>query len=114
LLPRTITLSDGQVMPNLGLGTVHLDSEQLIYDSIVTGGYRLFDCATCYKNEEVVGAAIARAISEGHVTREDLFIVTKVWMDNFNDPEAALRLSLEKLQCGYADLYMIHWPAGYF
>ena len=79
MVPRTISLSSGQEMPTLGLGTVYLDSVELIYDSIVTGGYRLFDCATRYKNEEVVGAAIARAISEGHVKREDLFIVTKVW-----------------------------------
>lgn len=81
-------------MPTLGLGTVYLKSAQLIYDSIVTGGYRLFDAATCYKNEEIVGEAIERAINEGHVTREDIFVVTKLWPGDFNNPEAALRLSL--------------------
>lgn len=55
-----------------------------------------------------------RAISEGHVRREDLFVVTKIWMSDFKDPAAALRLSLQKLQTDYVDLYLIHWPAGFF
>ena len=101
-------------MPTLGLGTVYLTESQLIYDSIVTGGYRLFDCATIYKNEEIIGEAIERAISEGHVKREDLYIVTKLWPSDFNNPEAALRLSLQKLRIEYVDLYMIHWPSGFF
>ncbi len=86
----------------------------MIYEAIVNGGYRLLDCATLYANEEIVGQAMERAISEGHVKREDLFVVTKVWMDCFHDPEAALRLSLQKLKTDYADLYLIHWPAGFF
>ena len=105
-------------MPTLGLGTYSLTDPnkhvQLIYDAIVSGGYRLLDCATYYANEEIVGEAVSRAISEGHVTREDLFIVTKVWMTDFHDPEAALRLSLQKLGTPYVDLYLIHWPAGFF
>lgn len=73
----------------------------------------MLDCATMYKNEELVGEAVERAISEGHVTREEIFIVTKLWMTDFHDPEAALRLSLQKLRTSYVDLYLIHWPAGF-
>mmetsp|Transcript_41531 Transcript_41531/g.54678 ORF Transcript_41531/g.54678 Transcript_41531/m.54678 type:complete len:138 (+) Transcript_41531:70-483(+) len=101
-------------MPNVGLGTYSLTDVQTIYDSIVTGGYRMFDCATMYKNEELVGEAIERAINDGHVRREEIFIVTKLWMTDFHDPEAAMRLSLEKLRTSYVDLYLIHWPAGFF
>lgn len=86
----------------------------MIYDAIVKSGYRFIDCATRYGNEELVGSAIKRAINEGVVCREDLFVVTKLWMTDFKDPEAALRLSLQKLQIEYADCYLIHWPAGFF
>lgn len=117
-VPRTVTLSSGQVMPTLGLGTYSLtDPEkhsQVIYDSIVKSGYRLLDCATCYKNEALVGESLKRAISDGSVAREDMFVVTKLWMTDFKDPETALRTSLAKLQLEYVDLYLIHWPAGFF
>ena len=87
---------------------------QLIYDAIVTGGYRMIDTATYYDNEAIVGDAIQRAINDGHVTRGDIFIVTKLWMTDFHDPEAAIRLSLQKLKTDYVDLYLIHWPTGFF
>lgn len=86
----------------------------MIYDAIVQYGYRFLDCATMYKNEELVGQAITRAISEGGIARDDLFVVTKLWMTDFHDPEAALRTSLAKLQLTHVDCYLIHWPAGYF
>ena len=68
-----------------------------MYDAIVQCGYRFLDCATMYKNEELVGQAMQRSFSEGGLVREDLFIVTKLWMTDFKDPEAALRTSLAKL-----------------
>lgn len=77
-------------------------------------GYRLLDCAAIYTNEALVGEAISRVISEEKVKREELFVVTKLWMDSFKDPEAALRASMEKLQVSYVDCYMVHWPAGFF
>ena len=105
-------------MPTLGLGTAQLKDPaklpQVIYEAIVNGGYRFLDCATFYENEELVGQAIQRVITEGHVTREELFIVSKVWPNDFKDPAAALRLSLQKMQTDYVDLYLIHWPAGFF
>ena len=117
-LSRTVTLSTGQSMPTLGLGTYCLTDEskhpQVIYDAIVQCGYRLLDCATFYANEALVGQALKRAITDGAVRREDMFVVTKLWMNDFKDPETALRTSLEKLQLEYVDCYMIHWPAGFF
>ena len=105
-------------MPTLGLGTFSLkDPEkhpQVIYDAIVTSGYRLLDCATRYANEEIVGQSLKRALTEGAVAREDMFVVTKLWMSDFKDPEAALRTSLAKLKVEYVDLYLIHWPAGFW
>ena len=58
----------------------------------MTGKYRLLDTASRYRNEEIVGEAIERAISEGHVRREDLFVITKLGMHEFHNPEAAIRL----------------------
>jgi len=89
-------------MPTIGLGTYQLtDSERhpdIMHKAIVESGYRFLDCATKYANEELVGQAIQRAtITDGSVQRKDLFIVTKLWMTDFKDPEAALRASLAKL-----------------
>ena len=88
-------------MPAVGLGTYNLtDTErhpQVIYRAITESGYRFLDCATMYQNEELVGEAVKKAITEGVVSRQDLFIVTKLWVTDFKDPEAALRTSLTKL-----------------
>jgi len=117
-LPRTVTLSTGQIVSTLGLGTYALKDEtkhpQVIYDAIVQCGYRFLDCAKIYNNEALVGQALTRAITEGGVSREDMFVVTKLWMGDFKNPEAALRASLENLQLEYIDCYMIHWPAGFW
>ena len=105
-------------MPTLGLGTFSLKdgdkTSQLVYEAIVNGGYRHIDCAAMYSNEELIGQGINRAISEGKVTRDELFIFTKLWMTDFKDPAAALQTSLQKLSLEYVDLYLIHWPAGFF
>ena len=71
-------------------------------------GYRMFDCASFYKNEELVGAEL----KDCGVERKDLFIISKVWVDEVEDCEAAVRRSLAKLQTDYLDLYMIHWPVA--
>ena len=66
-----------------------------------------------YDNEEVVGKGCANAIEKGVVKRSDLFITTKIWHFDYDNPEKALRLSLKKLQMDYVDLYLIHWPNNY-
>ena len=101
-------------MPVLGFGTSQIKETEPIYTAIVKAGYRHIDTATRYANEEYVGEAIEKAIAEGAVKREDLFITTKLWHSDYSDPEAALKLSLQKLKLDYVDLYLIHWPNNFF
>lgn len=78
-------------------------------------GYRHFDTARLYENEEEVGGAIAEKIKEGAVKREEIFIVTKLWNTD-HEPEkveAACRRSCEKLGLGYIDLYLMHYPVAF-
>ena len=98
--------------PVIGLGTCNIKNvEEVVYQSI-KDGTRLIDTASKYKNEEEVGKGIKRAIEENIVKREDLFIVTKCWIEEKNDPEKALDNSLKRLQLSYVDLYLDHWPCG--
>ena len=98
--------------PIIGLGTCNIKNvEEVVYQSI-KDGTRLIDTASKYKNEEEVGKGIKRAIEENIVKREDLFIVTKCWIEEKNDPEKALDNSLKRLQLNYVDLYLDHWPCG--
>ena len=69
-------------------------------------GYRHFDTAAFYENEEIVGAAIR----DSGIKREDLFITTKLWNDRHHEVEKAFDESLERLGCGYVDMYLLHWP----
>ena len=73
-------------------------------------GYRLIDTASRYKNEEAVGEGIKQALESGKVKRDDLFVVTKVWIDEVEDVEGACRRSLARLGLDQVDLYLLHWP----
>jgi len=87
------------------------DCERVVMEAI-KAGYRHFDCAADYGNEEAVGAGIRAAIEAGLVTREDLWITSKLW-NTFHHPdhvEAACRKSLSDLGLDYLDLYLIHFP----
>lgn len=107
-----ITLSNGVEMPLLGYG-VYLVSpeecERCVLDAISTG-YRLIDTAQAYYNEEGVGAAIAKC----GVPRGELFVVTKVWVTNAGEENAARSIdeSLRKLRTDYIDLLLVHQPYG--
>jgi len=119
---KTVTqlkLSDGTFMPQAAMGTFHSDNEDLkeiMEDVIVEAiriGYRHIDCATAYQNEEVVGRALKRAISEGLVVREDLYVLSKLWNKDMVSPEdviPAFEESLKKLGLDYLDMYVVHWP----
>ena len=99
-------------IPNIGIGTSNMKNiEEVVYQSI-KDGVRLIDTASMYKNEFEVGKAINKAIEDGIVKREDLFIVTKFWLHEKEDPEKALKASLERLNLKYVDLYLDHWPSG--
>lgn len=106
--PTVIKLQDGNVMPQLGLGVWQASNEEVItaIQKALEVGYRSFDTAAAYKNEEGVGKALKNA----SVNREELFITTKLWNDDHNRPREALLDSLKKLQLDYIDLYLMHWP----
>ncbi|KAL1934073.1 hypothetical protein VTP01DRAFT_6255 [Rhizomucor pusillus] len=104
----------GDKMPKVGFGCWKVeqnDAEQIIYDAI-KAGYRLFDGACDYGNEKEIGRGIARAIKEGLVKREELFIVTKLWntYHGKDNVRKAFEKQLQDLGLEYIDLYLIHFP----
>ena len=107
-----ITLNNGVKMPQLGYGVYQVDPaecERCVLDAIETG-YRLIDTAQAYHNEEGVGEALRKC----GVPREELFVVTKVWICNAGEEKAYASIleSLRKLQTSYIDLLLIHQPFG--
>ena len=100
-------------MPRIGFGTSRI-VEPAQVESAIKVGYRHLDTASFYKNEEVVGQAIKTCIEQGIVTREDLFVTTKLWHNEYQDPEAAIRRSCAKLGLDYVDMYLMHWPNNGF
>ncbi|MDK8712173.1 aldo/keto reductase [Corynebacterium accolens] len=110
----TISFNDDREMPQLGLGTYKLNDDECIrvVREAIDLGYRHFDTATLYKNEGALGTALNQAIDAGDVSREDLFITSKVWHSHHGAQKAeqAFQESMEKLKLDYLDLYLIHWP----
>lgn len=111
------TLSNGQMIPCIGMGTFGSDRftpEQV--SAAVAGaircGYRLFDCASVYGNENLIGTVFAEALAQGVVKREELFITSKVWNDQHGKGEVLLACAktLRDLQLDYIDAYFVHWP----
>jgi 2,5-diketo-D-gluconate reductase A len=110
---QTVQLNNGIAMPILGFGVFQVadpaECERSVRDAIATG-YRLIDTAASYGNEEAVG----KAIQNSGVKREELFITTKLWIqqDGFIGAKRAFEHSLQQLQLDYLDLYLIHQPYG--
>lgn len=110
---ETVKLNNGIEMPLEGFGVFQVPDpavcEQAVLDAIATG-YRLIDTAAAYMNEEAVGKAIAKC----GVPREELFITTKLWVQDasYEGAKAAIETSLNKLGLDYIDLYLIHQPMG--
>ena len=104
-------LYNGAKVPSIGLGTAFMTSDiaEVVYSSI-KDGTRLIDTASKYGSEEGVGKGIKRAIDEGIVKREDLFVTTKLANYEKKDPESAIKQSLKTLGLDYVDLYLEHWP----
>ena len=111
----TFKLNNGANIPAVGIGTFGSDKysaddiAEAVYGA-VRDGYRLIDCAAVYGNERNIGHSISRLISEGTVTRSELFITSKVWNDRLREVGAACEESLRDLGIDYVDLYFIHWP----
>jgi 2,5-diketo-D-gluconate reductase A len=108
-----VTLNNGVEMPILGFGVFQINDaaecERSVYEAIQTG-YCLIDTAASYRNEEAVG----RAIKRGGVAREQLFVTTKLWVQDagYASARQAFERSLRLLQLDYLDLYLIHQPYG--
>ncbi|EAZ84092.1 aldo/keto reductase [Lysinibacillus sp. FSL M8-0216] len=111
----TVTLNNGLKMPLVGYGVFRVPEGEDLAEAVkmaIAKGYRSIDTAQVYRNEESVGRGIRAAIEEGLVTREELFITSKVWNDGLSYEEtlAAYDSSLEKIGLDYLDLYLVHWP----
>ncbi|WP_062520281.1 aldo/keto reductase [Demequina silvatica] len=107
-----VTLNNGVEMPILGFGVFQVgaeETEQAVSDALAAG-YRSIDTAAAYENEEAVGAAIAKS----GIPREELFITTKLWVQDPGEDNThkAFDASLAKLGLDYVDLYLIHQPFG--
>ncbi|MGM0114468.1 aldo/keto reductase [Enterococcus sp. DIV0187] len=114
LVPKK-RLATGEEIPCIGMGTFGSDrftAEQIsnAVKGAIEVGYRLFDCAAVYGNEDLIGEVFADAISRGIVSREELFITSKVWNDQHREAEKSLKKTLADLQLDYVDAYFIHWP----
>ncbi|MGB8002227.1 MAG: aldo/keto reductase [Anaerobacillus sp.] len=112
---ETKTLNNNIEMPALGYGVFRVDEGPELVEAVKTAikkGYRSIDTAAIYGNEESVGRGVKEAIDEGLVTRDELFITSKVWNAGLSYDETiqAYETSLSKLGLEYLDLYLIHWP----
>ena len=110
---KTHQLSDGTSIPTVGLGTFKLQSKESLVASVMEVGYVHLDTATVYENEECIGEALQECFAQGK-KREDLYITTKIWHKAYGDVEGQIRKSLAALKVDYVDLYLIHWPMGYY
>lgn len=110
---KQIQLNNGVSMPQLGYGVFQIDDlaqcEQGVTDALQTG-YRLIDTAATYGNE----AAVGRAIAKSGIPRQDIFITSKVWIQDagYDQTMASFQKTLDNLQTDYLDLYLIHMPYG--
>lgn len=105
---RTVTLNSGYKMPIMGLGTYSLSDEEC-YNSVtalLNAGGRLIDTAYMYHNE----ASVGRAVRDSAVPREEIFVITKLYPNQFGSPETAIDEALEKMDIGYIDMMLLHHP----
>ena len=109
---QTIKLNNGVEMPQMGYGVYqvsHQECERCVLDALSVG-YRMIDTAQAYQNEEGVGNAVVKS----GINREDIFIVSKIWISNFGYERAKKSIdeSLRKLRTNYIDLMLLHQPFG--
>lgn len=112
---ETVQFYNGRTMPKIGLGTYRVKDSDECRESVkhaIEQGYRSIDTAIIYGNEETVGQGIKEGLKSTGLSREDLFITSKLWLTDFGrqNVEEAYRQSVEKLGLDYLDLYLMHWP----
>lgn len=109
---RTVLLNSGYTMPIMGLGTYSLDYDTCVRSvmALIESGGRLIDTAYMYGNEDAVGEGVRRAMAEYGVPREEIFVITKIYPNQFSDPETAIDMALAKLDIGYIDMMLLHHP----
>nr|WP_316624111.1 aldo/keto reductase [uncultured Ruminococcus sp.] len=106
-----ITLNDGIKIPAVGFGTFLIPPDGSTYRAVREAleiGYRHIDTAAAYENEEEVGSAVR----DSGIPREEVFITSKLWLSQFDEPQRGVERSLKKLNTDYIDLYLIHQPYG--
>lgn len=105
---RTVTLNNGVEMPCMGFGTFRLVDARSSVLCALEAGYRLIDTASMYGNEREVGEAVRKS----GIPREEVFVTTKLWNTDhgYERATAAFEESLRRLDLGYIDLYLVHWP----
>lgn len=118
---QSIKLNDRSTIPLIGLGTFRSIGENVdvknAIKSALKAGYRHFDLAWLYQNEDIIGTALKEAIveSNGTLKREDLYLVSKVWNTHHSKEQVVVCLNqtLANLKVDYVDLYLVHWPMGF-
>lgn len=114
-LQDTVTLNNGVEMSWFGLGVYQAKEGAEVIQAVkaaIRAGYRSIDTAALYRNEEGVGQAVREAMEENGLTRDQLFITSKVWNSDqgYESTLQAFETSLSKLNLGYIDLFLVHWP----
>ncbi len=114
---KTLTFNNGDTFHAIGLGTWKATGQELknALRYAIDAGYRHIDTAAVYGNEAEIGEVLQSIFNEGTISREDLFITSKLWNDSHHSESVipALQDSLEKLCLDYLDLYLIHWPVAF-
>lgn len=116
MLEKRLALNSGYDIPACGLGTWKITGLQNVNQAVknaLKAGYRHIDTAYVYENEGDIGCALAEVFESGWVTRNDLFVTSKLWCHQHHDPAAALEGTLQRLQFDYLDLYLVHWPVTF-
>ena len=114
LTTKKVELNSGYDMPVIGLGTYALSYDACVNSvmAFIKNGGRLIDTAYMYGNEDAVGEGVRRAMAEYGLKREEIFVTTKIYPNQFADAESAIELALSKLNLDYIDMMLLHHPAS--